>query len=224
MTVLLMFRWKIMKIRIAVILLSLILVAPSFAGSDAAFKKFSMGIMLGLGPSYMTGEDADLYDDNWSAGGGVAFRMAFPVASRMSVLADIGVDGAFGFSSEYEYQHRTVKDSVMTNAWEITVLWDYFATDNFFVAAGPCFRFPFVEEKVELDDDEIYSDDEIDYANDFWLDAMFAFGWKYDGFEFGLRAGYEFLGMFKETDKYKSTDISELRFRLYMTYWFGQTP
>ena len=219
-----MFRWGIMKIRIAVILLSLILVAPSFAGSDAAFKKFSMGIMLGLGPSYMTGEDAALYDDNWSAGGGVAFRMAFPVASRMSVLVDLGVDGAFGFSSEYEYQHRTVKDSVMTNAWEITVLWDYFATDNFFVAVGPCFRFPFVEEKVELDDDEIYSDDEIDYANDFWLDAMFAFGWKYDGFEFGLRAGYEFLGMFKETDKYKSTDISELRFRLYMTYWFGQTP
>ena len=211
-----------MKNRIAVILLSLILVVPSFAGSDAAFKKFSMGIMLGLGPSYMTGEDADLYDENVSAGGGVAFRMAFPVASRMSVLVDLGVDGAFGFSSEYEYQHRTVKDSVMTNAWEITVLWDYFATDNFFVAAGPCFRFPFVEEKVELDDDEIYSDDEIDYANDFWFDAMFAFGWKYDGFEFGLRAGYEFLGMFKESDKYKSTDISELRFRLYMTYWFGQ--
>jgi hypothetical protein len=211
-----------MKNRIAVILLSLILVVPSFAGSDAAFKKFSMGIMLGLGPSYMTGEDADLYDENVSAGGGVAFRMAFPVASRMSVLVDLGVDGAFGFSSEYEYQHRTVKDSVMTNAWEITVLWDYFATDNFFVAVGPCFRFPFVEEKVELDDDEIYSDDEIDYANDFWFDAMFAFGWKYDGFEFGLRAGYEFLGMFKESDKYKSTDISELRFRLYMTYWFGQ--
>lgn len=211
-----------MKNRIAVILLSLILVVPSFAGSDAAFKKFSMGIMLGLGPSYMTGEDADLYDENVSAGGGVAFRMAFPVASRMSVLVDLGVDGAFGFSSEYEYQHRTVKDSVMTNAWEITVLWDYFATDRFFVAAGPSFRFPFVEEKVELDDDEIYSDDEIDYANDFWFDAMFAFGWKYDGFEFGLRAGYEFLGMFKESDKYKSTDISELRFRLYMTYWFGQ--
>lgn len=180
--------------------------------------------MLGFGPSYMTGEDADLYDENESVGGGLAFRMAFPLTSTMSVLADIGVDGAFGFSSEYEYQHRTVKDSVMTNAWEITVLWDYFATDNFFVAVGPCFRFPFVEEKVELDDDEIYSDDEIDYANDFWLDAMFAFGWKYDGFEFGLRAGYEFLGMFKETDKYKSTDISELRFRLYMTYWFGQTP
>lgn len=217
-----MFRWGIMKNRIAVILLSLILVVPSFAGSDAAFKKFSMGIMLGLGPSYMTGEDADLYDDNWSAGGGLAFRMAFPLTSTMSVLADIGVDGAFGFSSEYEYQHRTVKDSVMTNAWEITVLWDYFATDHFFVAAGPSFRFPFVEEKVELDDDEIYSDDEIDYANDFWFDAMFAFGWKYDGFEFGLRAGYEFLGMFKESDKYKSTDISELRFRLYMTYWFGQ--
>lgn len=211
-----------MKIRIAVILLSLILVAPSFAGSDAAFKKFSMGIMLGLGPSYMTGEDADLYDDNWSAGGGVAFRMAFPVASRMSVLVDLGVDGAFGFSSEYEYQHRTVKDSVMTNAWEITVLWDYFATDNFFVAVGPCFRFPFVEEKVLLGEDEIYSEDEIDYANDFWFDAMFAFGWKYDGIEFGLRTGYEFLGMFKETGKYKSVDINELRFRLYMTYWFGQ--
>jgi hypothetical protein len=212
-----------MRNRIAVVLLSLFLAAPALA-SVGAFQKFSMGIMLGLGPSYMTGEDADLYDDNRSAGGGVAFRMAFPVASRMSVLVDLGVDGAFGFSSEYEYQHRTVKDSVMTNAWEITVLWDYFATDNFFVAVGPCFRFPFVEEKVELDDDEIYSDDEIDYANDFWLDAMFAFGWKYDGFEFGLRAGYEFLGMFKETDKYKSTDISELRFRLYMTYWFGQTP
>lgn len=216
-------RWRAMRNRIVIILLSLLLATPALAGVGA-FQKFSMGIMLGLGPSYMTGEDADLYDDNWSAGGGVAFRMAFPVASRMSVLVDLGVDGAFGFSSEYEYQHRTVKDSVMTNAWEITVLWDYFATDNFFVAVGPCFRFPFVEEKVELDDDEIYSDDEIDYANDFWLDAMFAFGWKYDGFEFGLRAGYEFLGMFKETDKYKSTDISELRFRLYMTYWFGQTP
>ena len=217
-------RWRAMRNRIVIILLSLLLATPALAGVGA-FQKFSMGIMLGLGPSYMTGEDADLYDDNRSAGGGVAFRMAFPVASRMSVLVDLGVDGAFGFSSEYEYQHRTVKDSVMTNAWEITVLWDYFATDNFFVAVGgPCFRFPFVEEKVELDDDEIYSDDEIDYANDFWLDAMFAFGWKYDGFEFGLRAGYEFLGMFKETDKYKSTDISELRFRLYMTYWFGQTP
>ena len=216
-------RWRAMRNRIVIILLSLLLATPALAGIGA-FQKFSMGIMLGLGPSYMTGEDADLYDDNRSAGGGVAFRMAFPVASRMSVLVDLGVDGAFGFSSEYEYQHRTVKDSVMTNAWEITVLWDYFATDNFFVAVGPSFRFPFVEEKVELDDDEIYSDDEIDYANDFWLDAMFAFGWKYDGFEFGLRAGYEFLGMFKETDKYKSTDISELRFRLYMTYWFGQTP
>ena len=212
-----------MRNRIVIILLSLLLATPALAGVGA-FQKFSMGIMLGLGPSYMTGEDADLYDDNWSAGVGVAFRMAFPVASRMSVLVDLGVDGAFGFSSEYEYQHRTVKDSVMTNAWEITVLWDYFATDNFFVAVGPCFRFPFVEEKVELGDDEIYSDDEIDYANDFWFDAMFAFGWKYDGFEFGLRAGYEFLGMFKETDKYKSTDISELRVRLYMTYWFGQTP
>ena len=212
-----------MRNRIVIILLSLLLATPALAGVGA-FQKFSMGIMLGLGPSYMTGEDADLYDDNRSAGGGVAFRMAFPVASRMSVLVDLGVDGAFGFSSEYEYQHRTVKDSVMTNAWEITVLWDYFATDIFFVAVGPCFRFPFVEEKVELGDDEIYSDDEIDYANDFWLDAMFAFGWKYVGFEFGLRAGYEFLGMFKETDKYKSTDISELRFRLYMTYWFGQTP
>ncbi|SHK70820.1 hypothetical protein SAMN05720470_102140 [Fibrobacter sp. UWOV1] len=210
-----------MRNRIVIILLSLLLATPALAGVGA-FQKFSMGIMLGLGPSYMTGEDADLYDDNWSAGGGVAFRMAFPVASRMSVLVDLGVDGAFGFSSEYEYQHRTVKDSVMTNAWEITVLWDYFATDNFFVAVGPCFRFPFVEEKVELDDDEIYSDDEIDYANDFWFDAMFAFGWKYDGIEFGLRTGYEFLGMFKETGKYKSVDINELRFRLYMTYWFGQ--
>lgn len=212
-----------MRNRIVIILLSLLLATPALAGVGA-FQKFSMGIMLGLGSSYMTGNDADLYDENESVGGGLAFRMAFPLTSTMSVLADIGVDGAFGFSSEYEYQHRTVKDSVMTNAWEITVLWDYFATDHFFVAAGPSFRFPFVEEKVELDDDEIYSDDEIDYANDFWLDAMFAFGWKYDGFEFGLRAGYEFLGMFKETDKYKSTDICELRFRLYMTYWFGQTP
>ena len=128
-----------MRNRIVIILLSLLLATPALAGVGA-FQKFSMGIMLGLGPSYMTGEDADLYDDNWSAGVGVAFRMAFPVASRMSVLVDLGVDGAFGFSSEYKYQHRTVKDSVMTNAWEITVLWDYFASDNFFVAVGPCFR------------------------------------------------------------------------------------
>ena len=94
----------------------------------------------------------------------------------------------------------------------------------FFVSAGPSFRFPFVEEKIELDGEKIYSEDKIDYANDFWLDAMFAFGWKYDGFEFGLRTGYEFLGMFKEAGKYEPVDISELRFRLYLTYWFGQTP
>ena len=210
-----------MRNRIAAILLSLLLATPALAGVGA-FQKFSMGVMLGLGKSYMTGEDADLYEENSSGGLGLAFRMAFPVTNGLSVLVDLGVDGTFGFSSEYEYQHRTFTDSVMTNAWEITVLWDYFATDNFFVSAGPSFRFPFVEEKIELDDDEIYSEKKIDYANDFWLDAMFAFGWKYDGFEFGLRAGYEFLGMFKETDKYKSVDISELRFRLYMTYWFGQ--
>ena len=92
-----------MRNRIVIILLSLLLATPALAGVGA-FQKFSMGIMLGLGPSYMTGEDADLYDDNWSAGGGLAFRMAFPLTSTMSVLADIGVDGAFGFSSEYEYQ------------------------------------------------------------------------------------------------------------------------
>jgi len=212
-----------MRNRIAAILLSLLLATPALAGVGA-FQKFSMGIMFGFGPSYMTGDDADLYEENESMGVGLAFRMAFPVTDRMSVLVDLGVDGVFGYSSEYEYQHRTFTDSVMTNAWEITVLWNYFATDNFFVSAGPSFRFPFVEEKIELDDDEIYSDKEIDYANDFWFDAMFAFGWKYDGFEFGLRTGYEFLGMFKETKKYEAVDISELRFRLYMTYWFGQTP
>ena len=212
-----------MRNRIAAILLSLLLATPALAGVGA-FQKFSMGVMLGLGKSYMTGEDADLYDENSSGGFGLAFRMAFPVTNGLSLLVDLGVDGTFGFSSEYEYQHRTFTDSVMTNAWEITVLWDYFATDNFFVSAGPSFRFPFVEEKIELDDDEIYSEKKIDYANDFWLDAMFAFGWKYDGFEFGLRTGYEFLGMFKEAGKYEPVDISELRFRLYLTYWFGQTP
>ena len=64
-----------MRNRIVIILLSLLLATPALAGVGA-FQKFSMGIMLGLGPSYMTGEDADLYDDNWSAGGGLAFRMA----------------------------------------------------------------------------------------------------------------------------------------------------
>ena len=210
-----------MRNRIVVILLSLLLVVPSFAGGDGPFKKFSMGVMLGLGLSYMTGEDSDLYDENSSGGGGLAFRMAFPVTSKMSVLVDLGVDGTFGFSSEYEYQHHTVTDSVMTNAWEINVLWNSFMTDNFFVSVGPSFRFPFADEKVRFNGDEIYSD-KIDYVNDFWFDAMFAFGWKYDMIEFGLRTGYEFLGMFKETDKYKAVDISELRFRLYMTYWFGQ--
>lgn len=56
-----------MRNRIVIILLSLLLATPALAGVGA-FQKFSMGIMLGLGPSYMTGEDADLYDDNWSAG------------------------------------------------------------------------------------------------------------------------------------------------------------
>ncbi len=212
-----------MRNRIAVVLLSLFLAAPALA-SVGAFQKFSMGIMFGFGPSYMTGDDADLYEENETMGIGLAFRMAFPVTDRLSVLADLGIDGTLGYSSEYDYQHRTFTDSVITDAWEITVLWNYFATDNFFVSAGPSFRFPFVEEKIELDDDEIYSEKKIDYANDFWFDAMFAFGWKEDGFEVGLRTGYEFLGMFKETDKYESVDISELRFRLYLTYWFGQTP
>ncbi len=211
-----------MRNRLAIVLLFLALATPALA-SVGAFREFSMGVMLGFGPSCMTGEDAGIYGENGVVGGGLAFRMAFPVTSKMSVLADIGVDGAFGFSSEYEYRHRTVRDSVMLNAWEITVLWNNFLMDYFFVSVGPSIRFPFVEEKVELDDEEIYHSDEIDYANDLWLDAVAAFGWKFDMIEFGMRVGYEFLGMFKETDEYVASDINELRFRFYMTYWFGQT-
>ena len=189
-----------MQNKIVTVLLSLWLAVPTFADGVGAFEKFSMGAMLGMGPSYMTGSDKDLYSDNYSAGFGIYFRMAFPVTSRASVLADIGLDGTFGFAGEYEYLRRTVVD----------------------VSAGPSFRIPQVDEKIEVDGTEVFSQEEVDYGNDLWLDAVVAFGFKNNGAELGLRTGYEFLGMYKETDSYRKVDIHELRFRLYFTYWFGQ--
>ncbi|WP_290744691.1 hypothetical protein [Fibrobacter sp. UBA4309] len=211
-----------MQNKIVTVLLSLWLAVPAFADGVDAFEKFSMGAMLGMGPSYMTGSDKNLYSDNYSAGFGIYFRMAFPVTSRASVLADIGLDGTFGFAGEYEYLRRTVVDSVETYGMEFTVMWNVFVAENVFVSAGPSFRIPQVDEKIEVDGTEVFSQEEVDYGNDLWLDAVVAFGYKNNGVELGLRTGYEFLGMYKETDSYRKVDIHELRFRLYFTYWFGQ--
>ena len=149
--------------------------------------------------------------------------MAVPVNGRMSVLADVGVDGTYGFASEYEYQHRTVVDSIETDGLEFDVLWNMFVSDYIFVSVGPGVRIPRITEKVEISGDEIVLD-EVEYENDLWLDAIVALGCKRNGVEVGVRVGYEFLGMYKETDGYRDVDINELRVRFYFTYWFGQKP
>lgn len=210
-----------MRNRAAAIILSMLLVAPVFAEGLGAFQKFSMGAMLGVGPSYMMGSDKRYYDENSAFGLALYFRMAFPVSGGASVLADVGMDGAFGFKSEYEYQHYSVVDSVEIFAVEIAVMWNEFLSEHVFFSVGPSIRFPRMRDKVELDGNEIYSD-EVEYGNDLWLDAVIALGYKFDGMEFGVRSGYEFLGMYKETDVYRELDINELRFRFYFTYWFGQ--
>ena len=207
--------------RVAVILLSLFLAIPAFAENVGAFQKFSMGVMLGFGPSVLTNGDRGVYSDNVSIGFALSFRMAFPLTERTSLLADIGADGCFGFVDKSSYAYRRVVDSVSTSAFDITVMWNAFLTENFFMSVGPSLRFPKIKEYVQLDGKEVYSG-EPEYANDLWLDAVLGLGYKNGAFEIGLRIGYEFLGMYKETDNYFETDINELLFRVYFTYWFGQ--
>lgn len=209
-----------MNNKIAAFLLALFLAVPSFAENVGAFNKFSMGVMFGFGPSFLTGA-GDIYDETLSPGVDLYFAMAFPVTNRMSVQVDVGADGAFGFGGDYELNHRSIKDSIETSAFEIVALWNVFLTDEIFISAGPSVRFSKIDEYVEVNDEEVYSGSP-DYANDFWLDAVVALGAKFGEAECGLRVGYEFLGFYKETDDYKDVGINELRFRFYFTYWFGQ--
>ena len=210
-----------MRTRFLSVLLALILAVPTFAESVGAFKKFSLGAMFGIGASYLTGEDKDLYDDGGTFGMEMTFRMALPLNNVLSVVTDIGVDGVYGYASEYEYQYRSFVDSIETTSVGVSVLLTSFVSDHVFLSIGPSIRIPFLKEMVKLEDETIYSGDP-GYANDLWLDVVGAIGWKYNGVELGMRTGYEFLGLYKETKDFHKVDLNELRFRIYFSYWFGQ--
>ena len=213
------------------VILALLLAVCSFAnenvsgesdpGRNNAFRKFSMGIMAGLGPSYLKGANGDYYDDEDMMGFTMMLEMAYPLNGVWALRAEIGFDGMFDLGAEYEYQHREVRDSVSSSDFEIAVLLNGFLWKSFFVCLGPCVRFPWFEEVVEIEDEKVFSG-EPDYGSDVWLDAVLVMGFKSGSIEFGLRSGYEFLGFYKETKKYGHVDIHELRFRFYLAYWFGQ--
>jgi hypothetical protein len=219
-----------MQNKFTAVIFALLLSVCSFAGEnvqgtadsywDKAFRKFSMGIMAGLGPSYLTGAERYYHNED-ATGFTMMFEMAYPLNDVLFLRGEIGFDGIFDFGSEYEYQHREVRDSVLADAFEMAVVLNRFLTESFFVGIGPSVRFPWFEEVVEIEDDEVFSG-EPEYGNDLWLDVVFVAGFKVNSFEFGLRSGYEFLGFYKETKKYYHMNIHELRFRFYLAYWFGQ--
>lgn len=221
-----------MQNKFTAVIFALLLSVCSFAGEnvqgtadsywDKAFRKFSMGIMAGLGPSYLKGAERYYYDNEDATGFTMMFEMAYPLNDAFAALrAEIGFDGLFEFGSEYEYLHREVRDSVSASAFEIAVLLNLFLSESFFISVGPSVRFPWFEETVEIEDEKVFSG-EPDYGNDVWLDAVLIMGFKMGCIEFGVRSGYEFLGFYKETKKYYRTNINELRFRFYLAYWFGQ--
>ena len=219
-----------MRNKFTAVILVLLLAVCSFAnenasvkrdsGWDNSFRKFSMGILFGIGPSYLKGAEK-YYDREGATGFTLLFEMAYPLNDMFAVRGEIGFHGLFGYGSEYEYQHREVKDSISTSDFEMAVLMNLFLTESFFVEVGPSVRFPWFNEIVEIEDEEVYSGDP-DYGNDMWFDVMFGLGYKAGCIELGLRSGYELLGFYKETKKYDKVDIHELRFRLYLAYWFGQ--
>jgi len=219
-----------MQNKITAVIFALLLAVCSFAndnapstsapGWDNAFRKFSMGIMAGLGVSHLRGADK-YYDDDDVTGFTMMFEMAYPLNETWALRSEIGFDGMFEFGAEYEYQHRKVRDSVSASDFEIAVLLNGFLSNTFFMGFGPSVRFPWFDEVVEVDDEKVFSGDP-DYGSDVWLDAVLVTGFKYGFFEIGLRSSYEFLGFYKETKKYRDVNIHELRFRLYLVFWFGQ--
>ena len=221
-----------MQSKFTAIVLAMLLAVSAFAventgnapvhdkGWDNAFTKFSMGVMLGIGPSYLKGAE-EYYDAEKTTGISIMFEMAYPITDNMALRAELGFDGIFGIGSTYQYVHREVKDSVSSSGFEIALYWNMFLSENFFVNLGPAIRFPWFKEIVEIEDEKIFSG-EPEYGNDLWLDVVLGAGFKIRCIEFGFKGGYELLGYYKETKKYSKVDIHELRFRLYFTYWFGQ--
>ena len=221
-----------MQSKFTAIVLAMLLAVSAFAvedtgnasaqskGWDDTFTKFSMGVMLGIGPSYLKGA-GEYYDAEKTTGISIMFEMAYPITDNMALRAELGFDGIFGIGSTYQYVHREVKDSVSSSGFEIALYWNMFLSENFFVNLGPAIRFPWFKEIVEIEDEKIFSG-EPEYGNDLWLDAVLGVGFKIRCIEFGFRGGYELLGFYKETKKYRKVDIHELRFRFYFMYWFGQ--
>lgn len=215
-----------MRNKIAVILLVLVLASLSHAESyglfydfSGAFRNFTMGVSFGVGPSGLIGEE-DVYDANWSSWDfNVSFNAAFPLAKEVVLVASVGFS-IWNFRSEYDYLHRTVNDFVYVRSLEFSMLLDAFTTEHFFIGIGPNIRIPFIQESVLFDGRSTFSGSP-DYARNLWLNVDVTLGVKYGTVELGLKSGYEVLGFYKETQKFKKLDMHEFRAILYLSYWFG---
>jgi hypothetical protein len=218
-----------MGIRIAAIFLALLLSVPAFSkdfsgtffDGDHAFRKFSMGAMIGLGPSLLNGAE-DIYGEKQTVAVSLNFRMAFPISKRLAVVTDLGFDYlSQGIGSKYSYLHRTVRDTIKVSSIEVTASLNISFAEHFFIRLGPSVRFPDFDETVSVDEVVVFNGDP-EYARSVWLDAVAALGAKSGSAEFALRGSYEFLGFYKETPKYRNANIHEVRLRFCFSYWFGQ--
>lgn len=96
-----------MQSKFTAIVLAMLLAVSAFAvedtgnapaqskGWDDTFTKFSMGVMLGIGPSYLKGAE-EYYDAEKTTGLSIMFEMAFPITDNMALRAELGFDGMFG--------------------------------------------------------------------------------------------------------------------------------
>ena len=216
-----------MRNKIAVFLLVLVLASLSHAAFHVstfrkpfgAFRNFTMGVLTGAGPTTFADGDPAYYADSTTLGFIFTFRMAIPLSERVGVVADVGVD-YWKFRSDYDYLHRPVIDSFKTLSVEFAVLCEAFLSKYFFMGIGPNIRIPFVDERVTLDDRDVFTG-KPSYVSNLWLNIDAALGMKFGPVEFGIRTGYEVLGFFKETEWSKTLNLHEMRFRLYVSYWFG---
>ena len=99
-----------MQSKFTAIVLAMLLAVSAFAvedtgnapaqskGWDDTFTKFSMGVMLGIGPSYLKGA-GEYYDAEKTTGFSIMFEMAYPITDNMALRAELGFDGMFGIGS-----------------------------------------------------------------------------------------------------------------------------
>ncbi|MBO4711569.1 hypothetical protein J5681_06610 [bacterium] len=215
-----------MRNKIVVILFVLVFASLSHAGFHGSsfrdflgpFRNFTMGAMIGVGPTTFVDCESVYYADSTTLGYIFSLRMAFPLSEQVAVVTDVGVD-KWNFRSRYDYLHRPVIDAINTLSVEFAVLCEAFLSEHFFMGVGPVIRIPFINERVTLDDRDVFTG-KPSYASNLWLNIDVALGVKYGPIEFGIRTGYEVLGFFKETERYKMLNLHEIRLRFYASYWF----